>query len=70
MKRYLDFDLLFRRTDAGYRAQVLNSPAGQASSDFSTPFSDLELENFLLRIGRPANCSPPFSGRMFWPAFA
>ena len=32
MDRYLDFDLQFRRTDAGYRAQVVNSPAGQAST--------------------------------------
>ena len=32
MESYLDFDLLFRRTDTGYRAQVVNSPAGQAVS--------------------------------------
>jgi hypothetical protein len=50
---YLDFDLLIQRAGAGYRAQVVNSPAGQAVSPFSMPFSDLELENFLLRIGRP-----------------
>jgi hypothetical protein len=50
---YLDFDLLIRRTGDGYRAQVLSSPAGEASADFSAPLSDLELENFLLRVGRP-----------------
>jgi CHAT domain len=50
---YLDFDLLIRRADAGYRAQVLFSPAGEATADFTAPFSELELENFLLRIGRP-----------------
>ncbi len=48
---YLDFDLQIERTAQGYRAQVLNSPAGQATLDFSLPFSDLELENFVLRMG-------------------
>ena len=50
---YLDFDLLIQRAGTNYRAQVVNSPAGQASTDFGIPFSDLELENFLLRVGRP-----------------
>src|SRR5271166_2148561 len=50
---YLDFDLVISRTEGGYRAQVLSSPAGEASVDFRAPFSDLELENFLLRVGRP-----------------
>jgi len=50
---YLDFDLLIRRTEGGYRAQVLSSPAGEATADFTAPFSELELENFLLRVGRP-----------------
>jgi hypothetical protein len=50
---YRDFDLLVRRTEGGYRAQVLSSPAGEATTDFTVPFSELELENFLLRVGRP-----------------
>ena len=50
---YLDFYLLLSGTERGYRAQVLSSPAGEASSDFVAPFSDLELDNFVLRIGRP-----------------
>jgi hypothetical protein len=41
---YLDFDLLVRRTEGGYRG---------ATADFAAPFSELELENFLLRVGRP-----------------
>ena len=49
---YLDFDLLIERAEQGYSVRVLNSPAGQASAQFHLPFSDLELENFLLRIGR------------------
>jgi hypothetical protein len=50
---YLDFYLQLSRTERGYRAQVLSSPAGEASADFVAPFSELELENFVLRIGRP-----------------
>jgi hypothetical protein len=48
---YLDFDLLIQRADGKYRAQV-DSPGGQAAVTFSLPFSDIELENFLLRVGR------------------
>jgi hypothetical protein len=51
---YRDFDLLIERAGQGYRAQVLDSPAGQATADFVLPFSDLEIENCLLRLGRPA----------------
>lgn len=80
MNRYLDFDLLFRRTDTGYRAQVVSSPAGQANSDFDAPFSDLELENLLLRIGRPRRSTrrigatemaavKTFGGRLFSAVF-
>jgi hypothetical protein len=81
MKRYLDFDVLFRRVENGYRAQVLSSPAGQASCDFNTPFSELELENLLLRIGRPRrstrrmqtteiNAVKTFGGKLFSSVFA
>ena len=50
--RYLDFDLLIARSGDGYVARVLNSPTGQAAVGFRLPFSTLELENFLLRVGR------------------
>ncbi len=50
--RYLDFDLLFEGTGGKYRARVLTSPVGQAAANFALPFSDLELENFMLRMGR------------------
>jgi hypothetical protein len=49
---YEDFDLLLERAPKGFRAQVLSSSAGQASVDFQLPFSDVELENFLLKLGR------------------
>ena len=48
---YLDFDLSIQREQGGYRARA-DSPAGQAAVAFTLPFSDLELENFLLRVGR------------------
>jgi hypothetical protein len=50
---YLDFDLLLERVGTGYRARVLGCPAIPTACDFSLPFSDLELENFLLKIGNP-----------------
>jgi hypothetical protein len=78
--RFLDFDLMFQRTADGYRAQVLDSPAGQASIEFALPFSDLEIENFLLRFGRPRQpvrrhgtsqieTARAFGGRLFEAAF-
>ncbi len=48
---YLDLDLLIEKEDDGYRARVIGSPGGQASSQFRPPFSQLELENFLLKVG-------------------
>jgi hypothetical protein len=52
---YLDFDVLIERADhEAYRVRVVNAPAGStASSTFTVPFSQLELENFVLRVGRP-----------------
>ena len=53
-RRYSDFDLIIEGAgDEGYRARVVQSPAGQAAGSFSLPFSTLELENFLLKVGRP-----------------
>ncbi len=53
-RSYSDFDLLIESTGGGgYRARVLNSPVGAAAGSFALPFSDLELENFMLKVGRP-----------------
>ena len=49
---YEDFDLLIDRSGDSFRAQVLNSPGGQASAEFRLPFSEDKLENYLLRLGR------------------
>jgi len=50
---YLDFDLLIERAEKKYKARVLNSPAGQAAVEFSLPFGEAELENFILKIAAP-----------------
>jgi len=44
---YLNFDITIQRSGDGYRVQV-QSPAGEAAITFDNPFSELELENFLL----------------------
>ncbi len=41
--QYLDFDIVLDRTDDGYFAHVVGSPAGPARNRFD-PFSDLERE--------------------------
>ena len=48
---YRDFDLLVEPARQGFLARVLSSPAGQAAAEFVLPFSDLELENTLLKLG-------------------
>jgi tetratricopeptide (TPR) repeat protein len=79
--KYLDFDLIIEKSPDGYVARVFNSPAGQASATFSEPFSDLEVENFLLRVGRTRHAvrrieSPEmtsaklFGGKLFNEVFA
>ena len=78
---YLDFDLQIEQTAAGYRAQVLSSPAGPAARDWTLPFADLEIENFLLKLGRAQSTvrgfTPPevaaardFGRRLFNAVFA
>ena len=49
---YLNFDLQMEGSGASYRVRVLESPAGQAETEVTLPFSDLELENFILRLGQ------------------
>jgi tetratricopeptide (TPR) repeat protein len=78
---YLDFDLLLERAEAGYTARVLDSPSGRAVAGFRLPFSDLELENFVLRVGRTRRgvrrlespemqVAKAFGGRLFQAVFS
>jgi CHAT domain/TIR domain len=50
---YQDFDLLIEPGSLGsYRARVLRSPAGESAPvRFTLPFSEVELENFVLKVG-------------------
>jgi hypothetical protein len=50
----LTLDLLIENHGDSYRARVLNSPAGQASSTFAPPFQPAELDAFLSRVARRA----------------
>lgn len=52
---YEDFDLLVEPGSSGsYRARVLRSPAGESVPvQFTLPFAPMELENFMLLVGRP-----------------
>ena len=51
---YEDFDLLIEPGEREhYRARVLRSPVGESSPvQFKVPFSPVELENFVLKVGR------------------
>ncbi len=48
---YLDFDLEITRLAPGRYRVGVRSPAGDSDAEFSQPFSDLELENFVLKVG-------------------
>ncbi len=49
--QYLDFDLTLERAANGYRVEVTRAPAGNARAEFTLPFSDIEIENVLLKLG-------------------
>ena len=50
---YLNFDLWIGRTAEGYRAKAVDSFGREETVAFQMPFTELEVENFWLRIGRP-----------------
>ncbi len=49
--QYVDFDIRIERRKNGYRAQVLDSPAGEAETDFQLPLLDTELDSLVRRMG-------------------
>jgi hypothetical protein len=76
---YQNFDLLIERGTGNYRARV-NSPEGEATSDFQMPFAESELAAFLEKVSQPwlstrAVDSPElqaikdFGGRLFTAVF-
>jgi hypothetical protein len=50
---YLDLDLAIEAHDGAYLATVRDSPAGQASTQFTLPFSAPELAAFIVAVGPP-----------------
>lgn len=48
---YLNFDVSLELVGDRYRLRV-DSPVGATTGDFILPFSDIELENFVLRMNR------------------
>ena len=53
MTSYSEFRLsIDRQPSAGSYRVVATSPSGEALGRFKLPFSDIELENFVLKIGR------------------
>ena len=52
IREYTDFDIAIEAEGEEFVARVLASPAGQAIGRFSLPFSPVELENFVLKVGR------------------
>jgi len=78
---YQDFDLRLERAGSGFRASVLESPAGAAATLFSLPFGPVKLENYLLRLGRvrrgvrrvessESDSAKEFGGALFQAVFA
>ena len=79
---HLDLDVLVGRSDGRYQAQIVRSPAGDGQqTSFTRPFTDLELENFVLKIGRskmrtrrvdaaPVAEAKQLGGRLFEAVFA
>lgn len=59
-RSYRDFDLLLEESiGAGYRARVIGSPAGETESvAIELPFTEQDIEIFLLRIGRQRRGAP------------
>ncbi|HEX8031144.1 MAG TPA: CHAT domain-containing protein [Vicinamibacterales bacterium] len=50
---HANFDLLITRDGETYHVRVVESPTGSATAPFIRPFSDLEVENLLLRVAQP-----------------
>jgi TonB family protein len=50
--KYDDFDVQIEPAGDKYRVRLLNAPTGQASTEFVLPFTEIEVGNFLSRIGQ------------------
>ena len=79
--KFFDFDILVERAGEQYRARVIHSPAGQASTEFVLPFTDEAVEILMLRVGRARRgvrrmespemqSAKQFGGKLFDAVFA
>jgi tetratricopeptide (TPR) repeat protein len=50
---YEALNIRFQRGRHGAYTVIASSPRGEAAGEFRLPFADIELENFILRIGTP-----------------
>jgi tetratricopeptide (TPR) repeat protein len=78
----LDLDVQFSRAGTTYRATITRSPVGEGQAvTFGKLLSDLELENFVLKVGRsrartrrveaePVVAAKQVGGRLFEAVFA
>ena len=81
-REHLDLDVLFTRAGEAYQATITRSPAGDGqSATFGRPLTDLELENFVLKVGRfrsrtrrieaaPVAAAKQVGGRLFDAVFS
>ena len=79
---YIDLDLLLTQADSGFEARIVRSPVGDGqAAAFGPLFSDLEVENFELKVSRgrtrtrrvdagPVADVKRFGGRLFDAVFA
>ena len=77
---YLELDIQIERAGDGYRAEVSSTGGPAGRTEFALPFQPLEVENFLLRLGRPRqvvrgigkdaiDAAKTFGGRLFEAVF-
>jgi hypothetical protein len=72
---FQDFDMLITPSGDGFQARILRSPGGEATGQFSLPFSELELGELLMRFrppkGRPeeADAARKFGAKLFETIF-
>ena len=79
--KYDDFDLQIEPAGDKYRVRLLNAPTGQATTEFVLPFTEIEVANFLSRIGQvrrtmrrvdapELQAAKEFGGKLFGAVFS
>jgi TonB family protein len=79
--KYDDFDLQIEPAGEKYRVRLLNAPSGQATTEFALPFTEIEVSNFLGRIGQvrrsmrrvdapELQAAKEFGGKLFGAVFS